>query len=285
MTPSAAPGPGGGISYDTRPVILCLSGVDPSGGAGLARDIMVLDRLGAHPLPVPTALTVQTTRNVTAVVPVAGQTVREMAEAILDDFTVHAIKVGALANDDVVDHIAALLRGRAGTPVIVDPVLRSTSGHELLSSRGIRALKDHLLPATSVLTPNREEAETLVGAPIAHLNDLREAAARLCKAGAEWVYIKAPGLPGGPLDLLYSEGTSRVYGGEPLRSDHVHGTGCVFSAALAYHVGAGMPVPDAAARAKRIAEETIRTARRLGGGMALPGRARRTAGGRGGDRK
>jgi hydroxymethylpyrimidine/phosphomethylpyrimidine kinase len=283
MTPSAAPVPGGGVPFARRPAILCLAGIDPSGGAGLARDVMVVDRLGAHPLPVPTALTVQNTQDVLAVVPIPGDTVASMARAVLDDFPVHAVKVGMLASEDVVAQVAELLRDRAAIPVVVDPVLRSTSGCELLSSQGLLALKDCLLPEVTVLTPNRQEAETLVGIPIATVEDLREAARRLCQAGVEWAYIKAPDLPGGPLDVLQGQGTCRLYPGEPLHSNRVHGTGCVFSAALACFLGTFLPVPQAAARAKQVAEATIRTASRIGRGMALPGRAELTAYGTGGD--
>jgi hydroxymethylpyrimidine kinase/phosphomethylpyrimidine kinase len=277
MTPSAATVSDGGVPLTCRPAILCLAGIDPSGGAGLARDVMVLDGLGAHPLPVPTALTVQNTEDVFAVVPVPGDTVRRMAQAVLEDFPVRAIKVGMLANEEVIGHVVGLLREWAGIPVVVDPVLRSTSGCELLSSQGLLALKACMLSEVTVLTPNREEAETLAGTPIATENDLREAARRLCDAGVEWAYIKAPDLPEGPVDVLQGHGTSQLYRGDPLQSDRVHGTGCVFSAALACFLGTSLSVPQAAARAKQVAETTIRTACRLGRGMALPGRAEPTA--------
>jgi hydroxymethylpyrimidine kinase/phosphomethylpyrimidine kinase len=283
MSPSAAPVPGGGIPFDERPAVLCLAGVDPSGGAGLARDIMVLDELGGHPLPVPTTLTVQDSKAVAAVIPVAGDAIRRMAETVIQDFRVRAVKVGALATEEVVASVADVVGALVRAPVVVDPVLRSSSGHELLTSAGIRALKDRLLRSSTVLTPNREEAEALTGMSIADADDLREAARRLVDTGAEWVLVKAHGLPGGPLDLLWGRGTSRLYRGERLHSDEVHGTGCVFSTSLAYFLAVGLSVPRAVARAKRVAEASIRSARRLGRGMALPGSAAEHAPEGGGD--
>jgi hydroxymethylpyrimidine/phosphomethylpyrimidine kinase len=271
MTSLAAPASGGGISVDKRPVVLCLAGIDPSAGAGLARDIMVVHALGGHPLPVPSALTVQNTRAVEDVVPLPADMVQRMAEAVLNDFGVAAAKVGALADAEVVAAVARILVKRSWLPVVLDPVLRSGSGHRLLSDRGMATLVRELLPLATVVTPNLREAETLTGISVGGAADLEDAAAAICAMGPRWTLVKAPHLPEGPQDVLHDGSRSWVLRGERLDSDSVHGTGCTLSSAMAYFLASGLAVPDAAVRAKHFAEAAIRSAEKLGGGMKIPG--------------
>ncbi len=271
MNSAAAPAPGSGVFVRTRPTVLCLAGVDPSAGAGLARDCVVADRLEVHPLPVPTALTVQNTEGVTEIFPVPGLQVRRMAEAVLADFQVGAAKVGMVATEDVVAGVAQILGDEGCFPVVIDPILRSGSGDQLLTRGGVRALKDQLIPRATVLTPNLAEAASLSGVSIRGMAELKEAAAQLCAMGAAWVLVKSHGLPGGAADLLSDGDNCWVLEGSPLDSDKVHGTGCTVSTAIACFLAMRFPVLEAVRRAKLFAEEAIRSAERLGKGLLLPG--------------
>lgn len=234
------------------PVVLVAAGSDPSGGAGLQADLKVLADHGVYGAAAVTALTVQNTRGVQAVFPVEPVIVRDQLLAVLDDLPVAAIKLGMLGSLGVLQAVVGVLgvAGR-GIPVVLDPVLRSTSGHPLLSAPALQALLHELLPRVDILTPNQREAElleALVGDLHAH-----------CAAHGVALLLKGGHGAGETLvDLL------RLPGGETLRWEHprvrspnLHGTGCALASAIAARLSLGRSMPVAVEGAVAYLQERI----------------------------
>ncbi len=214
------------------PVVMTLAGNDPTGGAGIAADIETLISLGCHPAPVITALTVQDTHNVNALLPVDPDQVLAQARAVLADMPVAAIKIGIIGDADNVIALQTLLKAYPHLPVILDPVLTAGGGTELANAELIEAIQTRLLPLTTVLTPNSLEARRL--APEA--DTLEACAMALLARGCHYVLItgghEAPSSP---------EVVNRLYGNNrlletqhwPRLPNEYHGSGCTLAAAIA----------------------------------------------------
>jgi len=250
------------------PRALSIAGSDPSGGAGLQADLATFATLGVFGSSAVTALTVQDTRGVLEVRAVDAALVAAQVEAILSDLGADAIKTGMLANRTVVEAVAATLGRVPPRNLVVDPVIRSTSGAELLDRRGVRALRDELLPLARVVTPNLAEASALSGVEVVDLESAAEACRRILRLGPRCVVITGGHLRGPPTDLVADRrGIRRIEG---RRIGHgAHGTGCVFSAALAAHLACGRDVDEAAEQAKRFVESRLPRAERLGRGRPI----------------
>jgi len=284
------------------PVVWTIAGFDPSSGAGVTADLKTMSRHGCYGVACITALTVQNTLGVRRVEPVSPATVRETLEVLADDLRPLAIKIGMLATAEIVsvvaDFVDSLSTSNAAAasrvsrcPVVLDPVLLSSSGAELLDRRGIDALTRRLLPLATVVTPNRHEAAALTGVA---LDDAEAAAKALRRLGAAAVVVTggdaldpelnectgAMGTEPAPTwrceDVLVFEaaGTELV---ETLSSPRVasagtHGTGCAFSTAIACSLAQGMAIPAAVTAAKAFVTAAIQRAPGLGRGrgpMAL----------------
>lgn len=262
-----------------RPVrVLTVAGSDSGGGAGIQADLKTFYALGAHGLTAVAALTAQHTRGVTAARGVSPALVAAQIEAVAGDIGVDAAKTGMLWSEGVVRAVAESLRRLALPRLVVDPVLTSSTGAPLLSSRALTRMKADLLPLAAVVTPNALEAAVLAGLPEGATPDLREAARRIAALGPAWVVItgghpaagpRDPADPAGPreaTDLLFDGRTFTDLRGPWLTQRHTHGTGCTFSAALAVGLAEGLAVPAAAARAKSFVAAAIAGGYALGDG-------------------
>lgn len=239
----------------TPPVVLTVAGTDSGGGAGVAADLATFAALGVHGACVVTAVTAQDTMGVHAVHPVPAEVVGAQLDAVLDDLPVTAIKTGMLGTPDVVVGLSVTYRSlslRRGVPLVVDPVLRATSGAVLGDPSVVEAYVEHLLPIATVVTPNFDEARALAGT--AGLDsDLPpdELAAALATLGPAVVLTGGEQPDDGCcVDWLALPGRSP----RPLRHPVIatrndHGTGCTYSAALAAHLAHGRNLPTAAAAA------------------------------------
>ncbi|MBM4200717.1 MAG: hydroxymethylpyrimidine/phosphomethylpyrimidine kinase, partial [Gammaproteobacteria bacterium] len=166
------------------PVVLCLSGHDPTGGAGIQADIETLFRLGCHPCTVVTALTEQDTVDVRAVHPQAPDAFMAQARTLIADLPVSAVKIGLLGSAGIAEAIAQLLDALPGVPLVLDPILAAGGGHPLASKTLAAVIEQRLLPRVDVLTPNSNEARQLAG-----LSELDECAARLVARGCRRVLV------------------------------------------------------------------------------------------------
>ena len=230
------------------PIVMVFAASDPSGGAGLQADIMTLSSMGCHPLSVVTALTVQDSAGVEDVLAIDADWVADQARALLEDMSVSAFKVGMLGSVENIAAIAEIISDYPDIPLILDPVLSSGRGDELASEDMIAALRELLLPQTTLLTPNSIEARRLA---LDESNeeddpDLAECARRLVGAGAEYVLITGthehtPQV----VNSLYGEnGLIRADAWERLPGSY-HGSGCTLASAIAANLANGLELAEA----------------------------------------
>lgn len=239
-----------------RPAALTIAGADPTGGAGIQADLRTFEALGCRGTSAVTAITVQDSRGVHRWEPVTAELVRAQVAAVLRDAQPAAVKTGMLATAAIVEAVAGELRGREPA-IVVDPVLVSSSGLALLEEGGIDALRDALVPLATVVTPNVPEAERLSGVAIRTVEDSERAAVAIRRLGAAAVVVKGGHLAGAPVDVVVTADGAMRFAGDRIDA-HVHGTGCVFSAAIAAGLARRAALPEAVAAAKRHAERVIR---------------------------
>lgn len=252
------------------PLVLCLSGHDPGGGAGIHADLEAIAAQGAHALTVITALTVQDSRDVRRVEAVAPPLIAEQLAVLLADSRIAAIKIGLLGDAAQVPVIVETIR-RAGVPVICDPVLRAGGGAEVSAAPTLAALRDTLLPHVDLLTPNAAEARRL--APDAA--DTAAAAAALRGLGCRQVLVTGGDEADAEVHNLWldAEGRAREYRW-PRLAARFHGAGCTLAAAIAGRLAVGDDWASAIERGQRYTHAALAAAYRTGQGRLIPRRSR-----------
>ncbi|MFI5116393.1 MAG: bifunctional hydroxymethylpyrimidine kinase/phosphomethylpyrimidine kinase [Terriglobales bacterium] len=259
------------------PVILSIAGYDPISGAGITADIKTAAAQDCYAVTCITALTVQSTQGVFGVQPVNPELVARTLAILADDLEIAAVRVGMLGSGDVAAAVADFLEERRLPNIVLDPVLRSSSGAVLLDERGQEVLVKRLLPLADVITPNIDEAATLAGAePLANdapweeaLPRLRAMAGRLRELGSRAVVITGGHLQPANDYLLYgTTGSAKeeVFPGVHLESHSTHGTGCAFAMALACQLARGNTLPEAVRAAKEYVRKAIAASYPLGRG-------------------
>ena len=252
----------GGDVAAGRPIALTIAGSDPSGGAGIQADLKTFHRFGAHGQSVVTLLTAQNTVGVQGVYPMDPAVVRAQLHSVLSDLGAHAAKTGALGSAGLVGTVASALAEHPVRALVVDPVLVSKHGHPLAGTDVVEALRAHLLPRATVVTPNRFEAERLTGTRVEDAASAEAAARSLLSLGAQWVVVKdVPGLQG---DLLVGPAGATVCSGPFVDTRHRHGSGCTFSAALTARLAHGDSVAAAVQAARDFVVRALASAPGLG---------------------
>ena len=247
--------------------VLTIAGSDSGGGAGVQADLKAMSANGTYAMSVITSITAQNTTGVTAIHDLPDSIVEAQIDAIFADFDVAAVKAGMLSSASLASLVGRKLQQYHVPCLVVDPVMVSKSGHDLLQADAIDALKQALIPLASVITPNIHEAERLTGLTIRSLADARQAAKALHRLGCQHVLIKGGHLLESPAtDLLYDGRFFRMYKGEWIDTPHTHGTGCTFASALAAHLALGKPLPDAVEAAKQYVTAAIRHGLAIGQG-------------------
>ncbi|HET9525192.1 MAG TPA: bifunctional hydroxymethylpyrimidine kinase/phosphomethylpyrimidine kinase [Pyrinomonadaceae bacterium] len=260
------------MNVEGRPVVLTIAGLDPSGGAGIVADIKTIYALGCYPAAALTSVTYQNTTGVFGAEHQTAASLRAQVEPVIRDLDVVAAKTGMLPTAEIVAEVARLFSEEALQPPVVDPVMVSTSGHDLIGDEAFQILKTRLLPVARVVTPNIPEAERLVGFSIESEADMRRAAEEIRSMGARAVLVKGGhrAIQQQAVDLLLDENGRFV----ELRENYVeigeiHGSGCTLSAAIAAGLGKGMALEDAVRAAKTYITQQIlalRSAPRIGRG-------------------
>jgi hydroxymethylpyrimidine/phosphomethylpyrimidine kinase len=251
------------------PVVLTIAGFDPSSGAGVTADIKTIAAHGCYGVGCVTALTVQSTAGVRRVEPVAADLVDQTLEELAGDVEIAAVHIGMLASGRVARAVAEFLTRRKQANVVLDPILRSSSGADLVDTTGARLLVEKLIPLAAVVTPNVDEASALTGLAVGNPEQMRAAAHKLHDLGAKAVVIT-----GGHLDKaidLLSFTTNRgieqeTFKSARLRSNSTHGTGCAFATSVACHLALGRGLPEAVLLAKAYVAAAISNAHPLGRG-------------------
>jgi hydroxymethylpyrimidine/phosphomethylpyrimidine kinase len=244
--------------------ILVIAGSDSSAGAGLQADLKTAQAFGVYAQTAVTAITVQNTRGVRAVQPIAPELVRGQIEAALEDIGADAIKIGMLGSGDVAAAVADAL-DQTSLPLVLDPVLLSSSGAALLDAAGVAILKSRLLPRATLLTPNLPEVEALIGIDVGSEHGIRNAAQAFALLGCCNILFKG-GHGDGPTvrDILVEGGERTLFEAPRQQSRHTHGTGCTLATAIACGLAEGLALTEAMARAHVYVQEAIRTAPGLG---------------------
>ncbi|HZP62273.1 MAG TPA: bifunctional hydroxymethylpyrimidine kinase/phosphomethylpyrimidine kinase [Terriglobales bacterium] len=251
------------------PVVLTIAGFDPSSGAGVTADIKTIAAHGCYGVAGITALTVQSTAGVRRVEPVSAEVLTQTLDELISDVDASAVRVGMLGSGRVVKAVADFLAKNKLPNVVLDPILKSSSGANLLDSAGAKLLKEKLLPLASVVTPNVDEASALTGLAVTNLDQMRAAAHKLHDLGSAAVVITGGHLEKA-IDLLSFTSKAgiqqEVFKSARLRSNSTHGTGCAFATSIACHLGLGRGLPEAVLLAKAYVAATISNAHPLGHG-------------------
>ena len=245
---------------------LTVAGSDPSGGAGIQADLNTFSRLGVYGMSVIVALTAQNTTGVTGVMDVPSEFVGKQWDSVMSDIPANAIKTGMLGNVSNIVVTADMIEKYGVTNVVVDPVMTSTSGATLLASDAIETLKQKLLPRALLVTPNADEARILTGVEVRGQDDMEEAARRLREMGPRFVLVKGGHLEGDAVDLLFDGSVFNYFRSSRIGHTHIHGTGCVLSAAITAYLALGNPIEEAVRLAKDFITEAIATSLRIGKG-------------------
>jgi hydroxymethylpyrimidine/phosphomethylpyrimidine kinase len=252
----------------STPVALTIAGLDPSGGAGVIADIKTFTAFGCFANAAVTSLTFQNTTGVFGAAHQSANTVREQVLPLVQDFRIACVKTGMLPTREIIVEVARLCREEELPAPVVDPVVRSTSGYDLIDEHALASLIKELLPLARILTPNIPEAELLTGLRVTDEEGMRRAAQRLREMGARAVLIKGGHLSSNSSvpDLLDEEGRVTVFRAERIKTNSTHGTGCTLAAAIAACLGRGLSLADSIGHAKRFVTEAIRHAPGLGQG-------------------
>lgn len=243
------------------PVVLTVAGLDPSGSAGILADARTITALGCYPAAVITAITFQNASGVSDAVVQTPQTVRSQLKPVFEGLSVAGMKTGMLPNPEIVDEVIGFVQRHRVLTLVIDPVMRSTSGYDLIAPNAINALRDDLIPLAAIVTPNIPEAERLLGFAIANEEDMRRAAMMIRETGARSVLIKGGHLDGGTeiVDVLDNGGEVTVFRGERLKGEF-RGTGCVLSAAIAACLASGETLEESVGRAREFVLSAMRRA-------------------------
>ncbi|HEV2765177.1 MAG TPA: bifunctional hydroxymethylpyrimidine kinase/phosphomethylpyrimidine kinase [Pyrinomonadaceae bacterium] len=248
------------------PVALTVAGFDPSGGAGVVADVKTFTAFGCFAAAAVTSLTFQNTTGVFGAVHQTAEAVRAQVLPVVEDFNVAGWKTGMLPTREVINEVARLARETGLPAPVVDPVVRSTSGFDLIDDDALRALKELLLPLARLVTPNAPEAERLTGLDVRDEDGMRRAALALREMGARAVLVKGGHLSGEAVDLLDDEGRVTLFRAPRLDTTNTHGTGCTLAAAVAACLARGFGLEESVGAAKRFVTEAIRRAPGLGRG-------------------
>ncbi len=235
------------------PAALSIAGSDSSAGAGLQADLKTFSALGVYGATVVTAVTAQNTLGVTAVHLVPGDIIAAQLDAVFSDLSVRAVKTGMLGSEEGIAATASgLERWAAGIPVVVDPVMVSTTGSRLLEKGAEQALTERLIPLAALITPNLLEAAALLDLPVAQTGEeTANQARRLLALGPKAVLIKGGhGAGTEATDLFFDGARFRSYSAPRIATANTHGTGCTLASAIAAFLVMGLPLEEAIARAK-----------------------------------
>jgi hydroxymethylpyrimidine/phosphomethylpyrimidine kinase len=250
----------------TRPVALTIAGSDPSGGAGIQADLKTFHQFGVYGEAVITLLTVQNTVGVDAVEMLTPEFVAAQLTAVLEDIPPRAAKTGALGSAAMVERMAFEAAGFP-FPLVVDPVMISKHGAPLMAEEAREKLVQLLLPACALLTPNLHEAAAITKREVETVEEMHDAALAMLDLGAGAVLLKGGHLAGAAIDLLVWHGGELRLEGERIDTQHTHGTGCSYSAAITALLAIGMSLEEAVGKAKKWIHRAIATNPGLGRGQ------------------
>lgn len=246
--------------------MLTIAGFDPSCGAGIAADLKTFAAHNCYGVAAVAALTVQSSEGVKSVHATPAPTLRAQLDALADDVSLAAVKIGMLANRANASVVAEFLDARKFPHIVLDPVTRPTAGNtELLDEPGLKFVRQELLKRVSVITPNIPEAGFLTGIEVKDLATMKDAAVKLVEMGARSVIVTGGHLEK-PIDVLCDGGIVETFGGDHVKSANTHGSGCTFSSAIASQLASGLTLRQAVILAKAYVTKAIEKSFQVGKG-------------------
>ena len=242
------------------PIVLSIAGSDSSGGAGIQADLKAISALGAYAATAITAITVQNTMGVLAIHAIPPEYVKGQIEAVMDDLSPDAIKIGMINDINIVRVIAECICKYNPKHVVFDPVMVSTSGSKLIEDEAIKVLTEELMPLTDLITPNLDEVNVLTGKKIQNLTEMKTAARKLLEFGSKAVLVKGGHLEGSEMyDVLQLKSNEEpiIFTSKHIDSKNVHGTGCTLSSSIATFLALGYTMEQAVKLAKKYIDGAI----------------------------
>jgi hydroxymethylpyrimidine kinase / phosphomethylpyrimidine kinase / thiamine-phosphate diphosphorylase len=246
--------------------VLTIAGSDSGGGAGIQADLKAITLLGGFGMSAITALTAQNTVGVQSIHEIPGRFVEEQIDSVLSDIGADAVKIGMLANKEIIEVVSKKIKQYKVKKVVVDPVMISKSGAALLRKDAQESLIKKLIPLAWVVTPNLMEASVLAGLKVNSLEGMKKAAHIIYKLGPKHVVVKGGHLKGVAIDLLYDGKNFSEMEGPRFETKNTHGTGCTFASAIATLLARGEPVHEAVRKAKAFVAMAIQSSLSLGKG-------------------
>jgi hydroxymethylpyrimidine/phosphomethylpyrimidine kinase len=248
--------------------VLVIAGYDPSGGAGILADIKAIAAAGCYGVAAITSVTFQNTLGVFGAEQMSRESLENQTRPLLDDFEIAAVKTGMLPSAELIEATADLLKTVPTAPLVVDPVIRSTSGFDLVDDRAVAVLVKRLFPLASLVTPNAVEAQRITGMRIANEDDLAEASRRLVRLGARAALVKGGHLDlgGMAVDVLAYEDRLVRFAAPRVESRNTHGTGCTLASTIAANLALGHSLERSVETAKAYVTTAIERAPGLGRG-------------------
>ena len=255
------------------PIVLSFAATDPTGGAGIQADLLTLSSMGCHALTVVTAITVQDTAGVEDVLPIDADWVSDQARVLLEDMPVAAFKIGLVGSVENCAAIAEVVSDYPDVPLILDPVLASGRGDELAAEDLIEAMREMLIPQTTIITPNSLEARRLADDGGDEERSLEECAKRILEMGCEYVLITGTheNTPQVINTLYGQQGVIRSDSWQRLPGSY-HGSGCTLASAIAATLANGLDIPEAVREAQEYTWQTLNAGFRPGMGQHIPDR-------------
>lgn len=248
--------------------LLTIAGSDSCGGAGIQADLKTFSAHGVFGMSVITAVTAQNTQGVFAVQDISVDIIQKQIEVIFDDISVDAVKIGMVSKTETIKIIAQTLGKYQVKNLVIDPVMISKSGFDLLKPDAKEALIKYLLPMATVVTPNLPEAEVITGFKVNNLEGMKKAAEEIYKMGPKYVLVKGGHLEGGEaVDILYDGTVFTYYNSPKINTINTHGTGCTLSSAIAANLGNGLPMAQAIEKAKNYITIAIENSFSIGKGV------------------
>jgi hydroxymethylpyrimidine/phosphomethylpyrimidine kinase len=247
------------------PILLTIAGFDPSCGAGVGADLKTFAAHGCYGIAAITSLTVQNTQGVETVHNTPASELREQLEILVKDCEIAAVKIGMLGNRGNAAVVAEFLDAHKFAHIVHDPVMKSSSGSELLDAAGIKFVACELLKRATVITPNLPEAEILTGLTIKDVADMEAAARKIAELGAQAVIVKG-GHMDKAIDVLFDGTDMHPLGGDKVKLENTHGTGCTFASAITAQLAAGRSLLEATTLAKAYVMKAIEKAYPVGKG-------------------
>ena len=259
---------------DTPPIVLVFSATDPTSGAGMQADILTLASMGCHPLSVITAITVQDTMGVDDLLAMDAEWVVDQARCVLEDMPVAAFKIGVIGSVENVSAIAEVVSDYPDIPLVLDPVLASGRGDELANDEILIALRELIIPQTTIITPNSMEARRIaMNEQDEDEPDLAECARRIIAMGCEYVLVTGTHEnTGDVINTLYSEDGKVSSETWPRLAGSYHGSGCTLASAIAATIANGLPMDEAVKDAQEYTWQALKAGFRAGMGQTIPDR-------------